>query len=50
MNQQSGALLRLISAKLALLCPEHFAAKGKSFIEELPKGEKVFSGAPTERE
>jgi hypothetical protein len=50
MNQLAGALLRLISAKLGLLCPEHFAAKGKSDIEELPKGKKVFSGVPTERE
>ena len=50
MNQLAGALLRLISAKLGLPCPEHFAAKGKSDIEELPKGKKVFSGVPTERE
>jgi hypothetical protein len=48
MNQLAGPLLRLISAKFGLPFPEHFAAEGKSCIEELPKGKKVFSGVPTE--
>jgi hypothetical protein len=41
----AGAILRLIFAKLGLPCPENFAPKDMSAIEQLLKGKKVFSYA-----
>jgi hypothetical protein len=37
----AGAILRLIFSKLGLPCPEQFAQKEMSAIEQLLKGKKV---------